>query len=245
MDGLEQYVGQTLDEKYHLERLLGQGGMGAVYLATHLGTERYVALKLIAPQFMRNEEFVERFKREARAAGRLRHPNVVDVTDFGFSGAGVGRVAYLVMEYLDGCTLSDVLVEEERLPLYWVVDILEQVCAAVHEAHQQGIIHRDLKPDNIWLEPNGLGGYRVKVLDFGIAKLAEAGNISPDVVPITRSADNTPTMEFSQTPVSATAAAGTGEMEATRIAVPALNNLESETLIQSLPENREDALATQ
>src|ERR1051325_2011004 len=148
--------------------------MGAVYLATHMGTDRYVALKLIAPQFMRNQEFVERFKREARAAGRLRHPNVVDVTDFGFSGDGNDRVAYLVMEYLDGCTLSDVLAEENRLPLYWVVDILEQVCSAVHEAHQQGIVHRDLKPDNIWLEPNGLGGYRVKVLDFGIAKIAEA-----------------------------------------------------------------------
>ena len=79
------------------------------------------------------------------------------------------------MEYLDGCTLSDVLAEENGLPLYWVVDILEQVCSAVHEAHQQGIVHRDLKPDNIWLEPNRLGGYRVKVLDFGIAKLAEAG----------------------------------------------------------------------
>src|SRR5205823_4222843 len=150
-----------------------------------LGTERYVALKLIAPQFMRNEEFVERFKREARAAGRLRHPNVVDVTDFGFSGDGADRVAYLVMEYLDGCTLSDVLTEENRLPLYWVVDILEQVCSAVHEAHQQGIVHRDLKPDNIWLEPNGLGGYRVKVLDFGIAKLAEA--TSPDVELLPRS----------------------------------------------------------
>lgn len=154
MTSLEQYVGQTLDGKYHLERLLGQGGMGAVYLATHLGTERYVALKLIAPQFMRNEEFVERFKREARAAGRLRHPNVVDVTDFGFAHAGSESVAYLVMEYLDGCTLSDVMAEEERLPLYWVTDILEQVCSAVHEAHQQGIVHRDLKPDNIWLEPN-------------------------------------------------------------------------------------------
>ena len=174
MEGLERYVGQVLDEKYRLERLLGRGGMGAVYLATHMGTDRYVALKLIAPQFMRNQEFVERFKREARAAGRLRHPNVVDVTDFGFSGDGNNRVAYLVMEYLDGCTLSDVLAEENRLPLYWVVDILEQVCSAVHEAHQQGIVHRDLKPDNIWLEPNGLGGYRVKVLDFGIAKIAEA-----------------------------------------------------------------------
>ena len=174
MTGLDHYVGQVLDEKYRLERLLGQGGMGAVYLATHLGTERYVALKLITPQLMRNEEFVERFKREARAAGRLRHPNVVDVTDFGFARASEEPVAYLVMEYLDGCALAEVLKEEKRLPLEWVVDILEQVCSAVHEAHQQGIIHRDLKPENIWLEPNRLGSYRVKVLDFGIAKLAEA-----------------------------------------------------------------------
>ncbi len=175
MSKLEHYVGQVLDEKYRLERLLGQGGMGAVYLATHLGTERYVALKLITPQFMSNEEFVERFKREARAAGRLRHPNVVDVTDFGFAHVGTSRVAYLVMEYLDGCTLGDVLSEEKRLPLEWVVDILDQVCSAVHEAHLQGIVHRDLKPDNIWLEPNRLGSYRIKVLDFGIAKLAEGG----------------------------------------------------------------------
>jgi len=182
-DSLEKYVGQVLDEKYRLESLLGQGGMGAVFLATHLGTDRYVALKLIAPQFMLNPEFVERFKREARAAGRLRHPNVVDVTDFGFSGSGNERVAYLVMEYLDGCTLSDVLAEENRLPLYWVVDILEQVCGAVQEAHQQGILHRDLKPDNIWLEPNALGGYRVKVLDFGIAKVAESGPALPSPWP--------------------------------------------------------------
>ena len=174
MAALEQYVGEVLDDKYRLDELLGSGGMGAVYLATHLGTARYVALKLIAPQFMRNEEFVERFKREARAAGRLRHPNVVDVTDFGFANVNNGQVAYLVMEYLDGCTLGDVLAEEKSLPLDWVVDILEQVCSAVHEAHQQGIIHRDLKPDNIWLEPNRLGSYRVKVLDFGIAKLGEA-----------------------------------------------------------------------
>ena len=180
MQGVEQYVGEVLDDKYRLEHLLGKGGMGAVYLATHLGTERYVALKLISPQFMRNSEFVERFKREARAAGRLRHPNVVDVTDFGFARVKAGQVAYLVMEYLDGCTLGDVLAEEKRLPLEWVADILDQVCSAVHEAHQQGIIHRDLKPDNIWLEPNRLGSYRVKVLDFGIAKLGEAAPSVPD-----------------------------------------------------------------
>jgi serine/threonine protein kinase len=172
MKGLEHYIGEVLDGKYRIEKLLGQGGMGAVYLATHVGTERPVALKIIAPEFMRNDEFIERFKREARAAGRLRHPNVVDVTDFGFAERGSDRIAYLVMEYLDGCTLADVLAEESRLSLDWVIDILEQVCSAVDEAHQQGIVHRDLKPDNIWLEPNRRGGYTIKVLDFGVAKMA-------------------------------------------------------------------------
>jgi len=245
MTSLEHYVGEVLDEKYRLERLLGQGGMGAVYLATHLGTERYVALKLIAPQFMRNPEFVERFKREARAAGRLRHPNVVDVTDFGFSGSGPERVAYLVMEYLDGCTLSDVLAEEKRLPLYWAVDILEQVCSAVQEAHHQGIVHRDLKPDNIWLEPNGLGGYRVKVLDFGIAKLAEAGVTAPEVTPITRSNEDTPTIHLSDSPIALTAAAGVSELETSRMPGAPLANLESETLVQPEPESQEEARMTQ
>ena len=239
MDNLERYVGQVLDEKYRLECLLGQGGMGAVYLATHLGTERYVALKLIAPQFARNEEFVERFKREARAAGRLRHPNVVDVTDFGFSGSGADRVAYLVMEYLDGCTLSDVLAEENRLPLYWVVDILEQVCAAAHEAHQQGILHRDLKPDNIWLEPNGLGGYRVKVLDFGIAKLAEAADANVAFLPPVHTNEDTPTLIPSSKPIAATAAAGA--RSESNSALPPSHDLEAATLLQTAAENGDHA----
>src|SRR5882724_8912350 len=166
-------IGQVLDGKYRIERQLGEGGMGAVYFATHLGTERPVALKVIAPQFMQHDEFVERFRREARAAGRMRHPNVVDVTDFGFAMVGNDRVAYLVMEYLDGFPLDEILTEESSLPLNWVIDILEQTCSAVDEAHQQGIVHRDLKPENIWLEPNRRGGYTVKVLDFGIAKLDE------------------------------------------------------------------------
>ena len=169
-------VGQTLDDKYQIESQLGRGGMGTVYLATHLGTERPVAVKIIAPQFMKRPEFVERFRREARAAGRLRHPNVVDVTDFGFADTEDGRVAYLVMEYLDGCTLGEILEEEKNLPVPWTLDILDQVCSAVQEAHEQGIIHRDLKPDNIWLEPNQRGGYTVKVLDFGIAKLEAPGD---------------------------------------------------------------------
>src|SRR2546423_15689233 len=151
---LAQLVGQVLDEKYRIEKQLGKGGMGSVYLATHLGTDRPVALKVIAPQFMLNDEFIERFKREAKASGRMRHPNVVDVTDFGFANVGSARVAYLVMEYLDGCSLGEVLAEESRLPIDWVVDILEQTCSAVDEAHRAGTIHRDLTPDNIWLEPN-------------------------------------------------------------------------------------------
>ncbi|HZM85055.1 MAG TPA: serine/threonine-protein kinase [Blastocatellia bacterium] len=171
--GLTQLTGEVLDEKYRIERELGKGGMGSVYLATHLGTGRPVAVKVITPQFMMNDEFVERFKREAKAAGRLHHPNVVNVTDFGFAHVEGERIAYLVMEYLDGCTLAEVLAEESQLPIDWVVDIIEQTSSAVAEAHQQGIIHRDLKPDNIWLEPNRRGGYTVKVLDFGLAKLGD------------------------------------------------------------------------
>ena len=172
---------KIIDGKYRIEKLLGKGGMGSVHLATHIGTGRPVALKLIAPQFMRRDEFVQRFQREAQAAGRLRHPNVVDVTDFGFSVDEDGqKTAYLVMEYLDGCALGEVLEEESKLPLDFTVDIIEQVCSAVGEAHRQGIIHRDLKPDNIWLEPNQRGGYTVKVLDFGIAKLEESSFQVPD-----------------------------------------------------------------
>jgi serine/threonine protein kinase len=176
----------TLDGKYQIEQLLGQGGMGAVYRATHLGTKRTVAVKVIHPELLTNQplvdskeevssnnEFVQRFRREAEAAGRLRHPNVVDVTDFGFAHTSRGPVAYLVMEYLDGCSLAEVLAEEGALPIGWAIDILEQVCSAVEEAHRAGIIHRDLKPDNIWLEPNRRGGYTVKVLDFGLVKLGE------------------------------------------------------------------------
>lgn len=226
MHGPDQYLGQTLDGKYRLERLLGRGGMGAVYLATHLGTERYVAVKLITPELVTEDESVERFRREARAAGRLRHPNIVDVTDFGFAHVAGTRIAYLVMEYLDGCTLGQVLAEERRLPLHRVLDVLEQVCSAVDEAHRQGIVHRDLKPDNIWLEPNSLGGFRAKVLDFGIAKLAEAGAGAPGVGPKPQGDHVRPTIHVSpllfvedtevmaandETPVSEAPVAGNAE----------------------------------
>ncbi len=228
------FIGATLDDKYKIESELGRGGMGTVYLATHLGTERPVAVKIIAPQFMQRAEFVERFRREARAAGRLRHPNVVDVTDFGLAETKDGKVAYLVMEYLDGCTLGEILEEEKNLPVNWTIDILEQVCSAVHEAHEQGIIHRDLKPDNIWLEPNPSGGYTVKVLDFGIAKLeenmAKSANISADYQPIVPpiSPARATVVDFDQNTTIADARVSTAISESATVAQTA----ESQTLLQ-------------
>ena len=177
-------IGRTIDRKYRVEERLGRGGMGSVYRATHLWTGRAVAVKIIAPEFMRLPEFVERFKREARAAGRLRHPNVVNVTDFGFSEAGESRTAYLVMEYLDGMTLAEWLEREGRLPVDAAVEVVEQTAAAVDAAHAEGILHRDLKPANIWIEPNGRGGFNVKVLDFGLAKLRDPlASPAPDGLP--------------------------------------------------------------
>lgn len=148
--------------------------MGAVFRATHVGTDRPVALKIIAPHLMNDAGSLERFKREARAAGRLQHPNVVNVTDFGIVDVDQQNVAYLAMEYLEGFTLGELLRRQKKLPMTLTVDIIEQVAIAVDEAHRIGIVHRDLKPENIWLRPDKRGGYQVKVLDFGVASFREA-----------------------------------------------------------------------
>jgi serine/threonine protein kinase len=166
--------GVILDGKYRVEQQLGRGGMGAVYLATHLGTTRTVAVKVIVPQLAAQEEFLLRFQREAEAAGRLRHPNVVNVTDFGITEIDSSPLAYLVMEFLDGETLAAYLEKTPDPPRDLVLDVIDQVALGLDAAHDAGIVHRDLKPDNIWLESNRRGGYNIKVLDFGIAKLDHA-----------------------------------------------------------------------
>ena len=174
-------VGEILDAKYRIDKQLGAGGMGNVYLATHLGTTRVVAVKVIAPRWAADPHFLARFQREAQACGRLRHPNIVNVTDFGIARAAGEDMPYLVMEYLDGETLSDFQKKHPQPPLPVVADLLDQVGLALAEAHQHGIVHRDLKPDNIWLEPNGRGGYTVKVLDFGVAKVNLLGEWTPSM----------------------------------------------------------------
>jgi serine/threonine protein kinase len=172
-------IGDILDGKYRIDRQLGAGGMGNVYLATHLGTTRVVAVKVIAPRWAADPRFLARFQREAQACGRLRHPNIVNVTDFGIAKAAGGDMPYLVMEFLDGQTLSDFQKANPRIGLPLIADFLDQVGLALAEAHRHGIVHRDLKPDNIWLEPNGRGGYTVKVLDFGVAKVNLLGDWGP------------------------------------------------------------------
>jgi serine/threonine protein kinase len=238
---LSNMVGQVLDDKYRIEKQLGRGGMGAVYFATHLGTDRPVAVKVIVPQFMLNDEFVERFRREAKAAGRMRHPNVVDVTDFGFANVGGERVAYLVMEYLDGCSLAEVLAEESRLPIDWVVDILEQACSAVDEAHRAGTIHRDLKPDNIWLEPNRRGGYTVKVLDFGLAKYGEAATFAePESTAPAASAHTIASSKQTQATATATALAHQTELLEGATRTIARDASEAATMIEAAPAAEEE-----
>ena len=173
-------IAQTIDKKYRIDALIGRGGMGSVYRAIHLGTDRVVALKIINPDSADDPAYVTRFRAEARACGRLRHPNIVDVTDFGVIEHDRRPLSYLVMEYLHGCTLADVLAVEPIPPRRWTIEILEQICDAVEEAHRNDILHRDLKPSNIWLEPNRGGSYSVKVLDFGLAKL--------DIAPVSSTA---------------------------------------------------------
>jgi serine/threonine protein kinase len=177
----ETLLGEVVDGKYRIDSLLGRGGMGTVYLATHLGTAREVALKVLVPGLTSSDGAVERFRREARAAGQMRHPNVVDVTDFGFAERGG---AYLVMELLRGKTLRAALEAEGRLSLAVAIDVIDQVCAALSEAHRLGVLHRDLKPENIHLEPAEHGRYRVKVLDFGIAKLVDDASEGRTLPPV-------------------------------------------------------------
>ena len=162
-------VGHTLDEKYRLEERLGVGGMGTVYRARHLLIDRPVAIKVLNRLFVEDEAARTRFRREARAAGRLQHPNAVTVTDFGESQDGY---VYLVMELLEGRTLRDVLAKEAPLDVARSVALMLQISAAVAAAHEAGIIHRDLKPANIFVVQHPEVPAVVKVLDFGIAKLA-------------------------------------------------------------------------
>lgn len=164
----------VIDGKYRLERLIAHGGMGSVYRATHQSLDRAVAIKILRPEFLSDPTVSERFNREARAAARLKHPNIVAVYDFGLLPCGG---AYLVMELIEGRSLREEMrthaTQHGQMRPERAAAVLSQVCAGIEAAHRHGIIHRDLKPDNVMIEPSADGTERVLVLDFGIAKLKD------------------------------------------------------------------------
>ncbi|HET8939760.1 MAG TPA: serine/threonine-protein kinase [Polyangiales bacterium] len=192
-------VGELLVAKYRVLALLGAGGMGSVYRAENVLTGKHVALKWMHPQYASSPDAAERLIREARAASRLSHPNVVDVYDV----IRDDQTLFLVMELLQGESLRDFLRNRGRpreLPMHELVAILLGAMSGVAAAHAQGVIHRDLKPDNIFLERiPGVPQPVAKVLDFGIAKLAEVGDVRGATLTQTGTAIGTPVyMSFEQ-----------------------------------------------
>ncbi len=162
-------VGHVLDGKYTMTDQLGEGGMGRVYLAEQSSMQREVAIKVLRRAFSQNKTAIQRFLREARAASKLAHPNTITVYDFGQSNDGL---LYLVMERLTGRPLDLVLDEDGAMDPRRAVHIIAQICDSLSEAHRHGITHRDLKPENIFIQQQVGNPDFVKVLDFGIAKMA-------------------------------------------------------------------------
>lgn len=184
MDGdPDPRIGLVLDSKYELIELLGQGGMGAVYRARRLHIGDEVAVKLLSRDLVRERRAIERFRREARSAALIRHPNVVSIHDFNEQTDVDGiNEAYIVMELVKGESLRHLLEREERLEPERAVRLMLDICAGVGVAHRQGLLHRDLKPDNVIVAPPTHEGEHesAKVVDFGLAKIRD------DVSPLTQ-----------------------------------------------------------
>ncbi len=161
-------VGKTLNRRYLVEKHIGEGGFGDVYLARQIQMDREVAIKVLAPGMSQDEKLVERFRREAKSACNLRDPHTIITYDFDETENGL---LYIAMELLQGETLFDVMEEDTLIPAARVAGILEQSCTSLGEAHSMGIVHRDIKPENIFLEHRPDYPDFVKVLDFGIAKI--------------------------------------------------------------------------
>src|SRR2546421_635206 len=173
-------VGRVLDGKYEVVAPLGEGGMGAVYLARRVLIGDEVAVKVLHAKFTGDQTLVERFRREARAAAQLHHPNVVTIHDYG-EARGREGFAYIVMEFVRGESLRELLRREAKLGASRAVALMRGACAGVGAAHRRGIVHRDLKPDNIIVVPADEDDLveHVKVVDFGIAKLRDMAAEGP------------------------------------------------------------------
>ena len=155
-------IGQIVKERYEILEILGEGGMAFVYKARDTQLERFVAIKTLKPNYVNQETFVDRFKREAKTAANLNHPNIVQIFDW-----GIEDEPYFVMEYIEGNTLTSIIAKNRTISLGDILFIGAQVSSGLHAAHQKGLVHRDIKPGNIMITPDG----KVKVTDFGIVSL--------------------------------------------------------------------------
>ncbi len=171
VDGVstDSLVGQLIDGKYAVHKLIGEGGMGKVYAGTNIRTESPVAIKTLLPELVRDDTVVKRFEIEAKAASNLHHPNTIRIFDFGSHDG----MLFMIMELLDGASLEGTLRREGFLEPRRVIRLMRQVLRSLAEAHGVGLVHRDLKPDNIFLNRAGGEEDFVKVLDFGVAKLKD------------------------------------------------------------------------
>jgi serine/threonine protein kinase len=166
----DPFIGQVLQDRYRIDSVLGKGGFGAVYRGEQLAVGRTVAIKLLHAHHAEDAKEIARFQREARAIAALRHPNIVQVHDFGQTKEGF---LYLVMEHLEGRTFKDITRDEAPLEPDRIIDYLVQVLDGLAEAHSRGVIHRDLKPENVFCATIGRRTDVIKLLDFGIAKLMD------------------------------------------------------------------------
>jgi serine/threonine protein kinase len=162
--------GQILGNRYELIEKIGGGGMAVVYKARCKLLDRFVAVKILRPEFTNDEEFVKRFRIEAQSAASLSHPNIVSIYDVGHEG----NIHYIVMEYIDGITLKEYISHEGFLKWKQAVNIAIQICSAIEQAHRNHIVHRDIKPHNILLTKDGIA----KVTDFGIARAVSSSTIT-------------------------------------------------------------------
>ncbi|MBX3232668.1 MAG: serine/threonine protein kinase, partial [Labilithrix sp.] len=165
---VDAYLGKTLEGRYAIEALLGEGGMGFVYLGRHKLIDKRVAIKILRSDLAADVEMTERFLNEARAASSIGSPHIVDISDFGRLPDGA---AYFAMEFLDGVSLSKISGDGKVVPAARLVHVAKQIARGLGVAHSRGVVHRDLKPDNVMLIQRGEDRDFVKVLDFGIAKL--------------------------------------------------------------------------
>ena len=155
-------IGQIIKERYEITQLLGEGGMSYVYKAIDKQLQRTVAIKTLKPNYVEQEKFVERFKREAQTAANLNHPNIVQIFDW-----GIGDEPFFVMEYIEGNTLTSIIANKRTISMNDILFIGAQVSSGLQAAHSKGLVHRDIKPGNIMITPQG----KVKVTDFGIVSL--------------------------------------------------------------------------